>query len=120
MVERTGLICHFSFRSSLLIISIIFLVVFVIFYWQVEIKEKGKLIVDGGQAYQPGHNYELGGGGGGIIQIIAPQGSLAHGTLSLKFGLTNGRCGDGAKNGHFLLKGNYTPISKLGRRAYAW
>jgi len=64
--------------------------------------------------------YKLGGGGGGIIQIIAPQGSLANGTLSLKSGVTTGRCGSGAKNGHFLLKGNYTPISKLGLRACGW
>ena len=86
-----------------------------------EIKETGKLTVDGGQAHQPSYRYHLGGGGGGIIQIIAPQGSLSNGTLSLKFGLNGSRsCSNGAKNGHLLLKGNYTPISKLGRRACEW
>jgi len=64
--------------------------------------------------------YKLGGGGGGIIQIIAPQGSLANGTPSLKSGFTCGHCGNGAENGHFLLKGNYTPTSKLGLRACRW
>ena len=73
----------------------------------------GKLIVDGGHAHQPGRVYALGGGGGGIIQIIAPQGSLANGTLSLRHGTRSGSCDTKATNGHFLLKGNYTAISKV-------
>ena len=80
----------------------------------------GKLIVDGGDAHPPSGAYSLGGGGGGIIQIIAPQGSLANGTLSLKHGSHSGLCDGDATKGHFLLKGNYTAISKLGRRACGW
>ena len=72
----------------------------------------GKLIVDGGNAHQPSQKYFLGGGGGGIIQIIAPQGSLADVTLSLKNGHLSRNCDRAATNGHFLLKGNYTAISK--------
>ena len=65
--------------------------------------------------------YYLGGGGGGIIQIIAPQGSLANNTLSLKKGpLSRGCSNEGTPNGYFLLKGNYTDISKLGRLACGW
>jgi len=83
----------------------------------VEIKKKGKLLVDGGQAHQrPSDTYHLGGGGGGIIQIIAPKGSLANDTLSLKRGTGSSNCDQHATNGHFLLKGNYTAISKSGRR----
>ena len=78
-------------------------------------------MVDGGQAHQPSEEYRLGSGGGGIIQIIAPQGSLANDTLSLKRGPeATLLCGFRAKNGHFLLKGNYTAISKLDRRACGW
>ena len=73
----------------------------------------GKLIVDGGHALNRTRGgYHLGGGGGGIIQIIAPQGSLANDTLSLKHGKVYGLCDVDATNGHFLLKGNYTAISK--------
>ena len=80
----------------------------------------GKLIVDGGHAHPPGEANSLGGGGGGIIQIIAPQGSLANDTLSLRHGTLSGLCDFDATDGHFLLKGNYTAISKLGRRACGW
>jgi len=78
-------------------------------------------MVDGGDARQPSNVYKLGGGGGGIIQIIAPRGSLANNTLSLKKGPNAGICDDtdqGGRtpNGYFLLKGNYTAISKLGRQ----
>ena len=73
----------------------------------------GKLIVDGGDTHRPGPDDVLGGGGGGIIQIIAPQGSLANDTLSLKHGKVSGKCDNDATNGHFLLKGNYTAISKV-------
>ena len=73
----------------------------------------GKLIVDGGDAHQPVRTYDLGGGGGGIIQIIAPKGSLPNDTLSSKHGKVFGQCDYDATNGHFLLKGNYTAISKV-------
>ena len=82
-----------------------------------KIKWTGKLIVDGGQAYQPSNDYLLGNGGGGIIQIIAPKGSLANDTLSMKYGLGSRGCYPHATNGHFLLKGNYSYI-KLSARAY--
>ena len=80
----------------------------------------GKLIVDGGHTHQPSGNNFLGGGGGGIIQIIAPRGSLAKDTLSLKYGHVSRNCDNHATDGYFLLKGNYTDISKLGRRACGW
>ena len=73
--------------------------------------------MDGGQARQPSLKYRLGGGGGGVIQIIAPRGSLANDTLSMKYGPDARRCDREATNGHFLLKGNYSYI-KLSARAY--
>ena len=66
--------------------------------------------MDGGQAHQPTQKYYLGGGGGGIIQIIAPRGSLAADTLSMKYGPRSRTCDEGATNGHLLLKGNYSYI----------
>ena len=67
--------------------------------------------MDGGYAHQPaGGIYALGGGGGGIIQIIAPRGNLAADTLSLRYGKGSGYCDDYATNGHFLLTGNYSYI----------
>lgn len=73
--------------------------------------QTGKLIVDGGEAHQPSEQYHLGGGAGGIIQIIAPAGSLAADTLSMKYGQKSNRCNE-AMNGHLLVKGKYTAISK--------
>ena len=68
-----------------------------------EIKEKGKLNVDGGRAQQsPGKTYYLGGGAGGIIQIISPEGSIANGTLSLKRGYKVGQCNE-AKHGYITV-----------------
>ena len=64
--------------------------------------------MDGGSAHQPTGKYPLGGGGGGIIQIISPTGNLAADTLSMKHGTLWGRCDEDATNGHFLLKGNYS------------
>ena len=78
--------------------------------------ETGKLIVDGGQAHQPSREYHLGGGAGGIIQIIATRGSLAADTLSMKYGQNSG-CFTKAADGHLLLKGNYSYI-KLSSLAY--
>ena len=67
--------------------------------------------MDGGDAHQPaGEVYSLGGGGGGIIQIIAPRGNLAANTLSMNHGNVSGYCNDDATNGHFLLTGNYSYI----------
>ena len=54
--------------------------------------------------------YYLGAGGGGIIQIIAPRGTLAAETLSMKHGLLSGYCDSDATDGYFLLKGNHSYI----------
>ena len=72
------------------------------------VQEKGRLIVDGGNGHPPGDKYRVGGGAGGIIQIIAPEGELAAGTLSLKYGFNNDiyQCNVKAESGYFLLKGN--------------
>ena len=66
--------------------------------------------MDGGAAHQPSGAYHLGGGGGGIIQIIAPRGNLANDTLSMIYGKASGYCDPDATNGHFLLTGNYSYI----------
>ena len=72
-----------------------------------EIKEKGRLTVNGGNAQQPApESYHLGGGAGGVIQIISPEGTLAAGTLSLKRGHRSGTCWPPAENGYFHLPGN--------------
>ena len=71
-----------------------------------EIKEKGRLTVNGGNAQQPSPlKYHLGGGAGGVIQIISPEGSLAVGTLSLEPGTKSGTC-DLAEDGYCHLLGN--------------
>ena len=67
-----------------------------------EIQEKGKLKVDGGRAQQPSDTYILGGGAGGIIQIISPEGSIATGTLSLKGGDKRGSCQE-ANHGYITV-----------------
>ena len=66
--------------------------------------------MDGGHAHPPDTVYDLGGGGGGIIQIVAPMGSLGKDTLSMKHGNVSWLCDTAATNGHFLLKGNYSYI----------
>ena len=70
-----------------------------------EIKEKGRLTVNGGNAQQPAPKYFLGGGAGGVIQIISTEGTLAAGTLSLKRGDHSG-CSEVVGNGYFHLPGN--------------
>ena len=67
-----------------------------------EIQEKGELNVDGGRAQQPSDTYILGGGAGGIIQIISPEGSIATGTLSLIRGDNFGPC-DEAEHGYITV-----------------
>ena len=71
-----------------------------------EIKEKGRLTVNGGNAQQTASKYDLGGGAGGVIQIISPEGTLAAGTLSLKHGHKSGTCNAPVENGYFHLPGN--------------
>jgi len=74
----------------------------------VEIKEKGRLTVNGGNAQQPASElYDLGGGAGGVIQIISPEGTLAARTLSLKHGDKSGNCyGGTVEDGYFHWPGN--------------
>ncbi|KAJ7382454.1 hypothetical protein OS493_034891 [Desmophyllum pertusum] len=76
---------------------------------KVVILDNGRLIVDGAEGrHSSNPQYKLlGGGAGGIIQIIASEGSIAAGTLSIKHGDSSGRpiCSD-AENGSFLLKAN--------------
>ena len=51
----------------------------------VELKEQGKLIVDGGNGkLRSGAASSLGGGAGGIIQIISPAGRFPLKALSLR------------------------------------
>ena len=66
--------------------------------------------MNGGAAHQPSLKYHLGGGGGGIIQIIAARGNLAADTLSMNHGLLSRYCGSNATDGYFLLEGNYSYI----------
>ena len=72
-------------------------------------QKEGRLNVDGGNGQQPDNTYTLGGGAGGIIQIIAPEGSLAANTASKKSGtvLKNPIKHCEGRDGHFLLKGNF-------------
>ena len=73
-----------------------------------EIKEKGRLTVNGGNGQKPALMlYHLGGGAGGVIQIISPEGILAARTLSLERGKDSGNCYRGTvENGYFHLPGN--------------
>ncbi|KAL9976392.1 hypothetical protein ACROYT_G013690 [Oculina patagonica] len=79
-----------------------------ILYQQVQIRENGRLTVEGGNGQRPaGDMYHLGGGAGGIIQIIARKGSLAANTSSMKHGDKSPYYTDcSAKDGYFLLKVN--------------
>ncbi|CAH3161117.1 unnamed protein product, partial [Porites lobata] len=77
---------------------------------QVELKEQGKLIVDGGNGKRrigPGLGAAtgLGGGAGGIIQIISPAGRLPLEALSLKRGTNLGSCGREAGHGYYYFVG---------------
>ncbi|KAL9976396.1 hypothetical protein ACROYT_G013694 [Oculina patagonica] len=90
---------------------------------KVQIQEKGRLSVEGGNGQQPSNTYLLGGGAGGIIQIIASEGSLAANTSSMKHGSsTYGGVGCDAEDGYFLLKVNDTasPSSVNLKQPYSW
>lgn len=50
-----------------------------------EILDNGRLIVQGGDGYEEA----IGGGAGGIIQIISPEGKLSAGSLSLGHGTSS-------------------------------
>ena len=71
-----------------------------------DIQRNGRLAVNGGNAHQTGSIYSLGGGAGGIIQIISPEGSLSAKTSSLGHGKSR-RCPLVAVgNGYMYLPGN--------------
>ena len=77
---------------------------------QVELKEQGKLIVDGGNGNPNigvglGANAGYGGGAGGIIQIISPAGRLPLKSLSLKRGTKLGLCDPDAGDGYYYFVG---------------
>ena len=75
-----------------------------------DIQRNGRLAVNGGNAH--GSRYYLGGGAGGIIQIISPEGSLAAKTSFLGHGNPASICRDGVgaeiqpENGYMYLPGN--------------
>ena len=47
----------------------------------------------------------LGGGAGGIIQIISPAGRLQPKVLSLQRGMAFGLCSEGAEDGYYYFVG---------------
>ena len=51
-----------------------------------EILDNGRLIVDGGDGTKSSKNQLVGGGAGGIIQIISPVGKITADSLSLGHG----------------------------------
>ena len=81
-----------------------------LYFLQVELKEQGKLIVDGGNGTAKigagsGVPSSLGGGAGGIIQIISPGGRLPPKVLSLKGGTKHGPCIEQAQSGYYYFVG---------------
>ena len=81
--------------------------IFIVFFLlQVELKEQGKLIVDGGNGKKgSGAASHLGGGAGGIIRIISPAGRLPLKALSLKQGTNYGTDCSEAKHGYYYFVG---------------
>ena len=79
-----------------------------LYFLQVELKEQGKLIVDGGNGKRgSGAAFSLGGGAGGIIQIISAAGHLSPEALSLKRGTLVGSCISEAEHGYYFIAGNF-------------
>ena len=71
-----------------------------------EIQEQGRLHVEGGSAQIPGGSiFKVGGGAGGVIQIISSEGSLASGTSFLKRGQNSGTCTVNAEHGYVFVSG---------------
>ena len=71
-----------------------------------EIQEQGRLHVEGSNAQKPGGAfYDVGGGAGGVIQVISSEGSLAAGTSFLKPGYNVGLCFNGAEHGYVFVLG---------------
>ena len=54
-----------------------------------EILDNGRLIVQGGDGNKGAADGGEGGGAGGIIQIISPEGNLSADSLSLGHGTSN-------------------------------
>ena len=78
-----------------------------LFFFQVDLREQGKLIVDGGDEKKgSGEASSLGGGAGGIIQIISPAGRLPLNALSLERGNRRGTCQE-AEHGYYFVAGNF-------------
>ncbi|XP_068700700.1 uncharacterized protein [Montipora foliosa] len=80
---------------------------------KVEIQSNGRLIVDGGNPQPSAAESSLqrvGGGAGGIIQILAPKGYLSAGSLSLKHGTGSFKecqpTNDSNAYGYFYLPGD--------------
>ena len=79
-----------------------------LYFLQVELKDQGKLIVDGGNGKRrSGAGFSLGGGAGGIIQIISAAGHLFPKALSLKRGTLVGTCIPEAEHGYYFIAGNF-------------
>ena len=78
-----------------------------LYFLQVELKDQGKLIVDGGNGKRgSGAAFSLGGGAGGIIQIISAAGHLSPKALSLKRGTLVGTCFLDTEHGYYFITGN--------------
>ncbi|XP_015754902.1 PREDICTED: adhesion G-protein coupled receptor D1-like [Acropora digitifera] len=77
---------------------------------KVEILSNGKLIVDGGDGKDgSGANFGIGGGAGGVIQIVSAIGNLSAHSLSLGRGSdTRGHCNQASEtteaNGYYYLQ----------------
>ena len=80
-----------------------------LYFLQVELKEQGKLIVDGGNGKMgSGSASHFGGGAGGIIQIISAAGHLSLKALSLKRGTSVGTCTSETEHGYYyFIAGNF-------------
>ncbi|KAJ7381531.1 hypothetical protein OS493_001680, partial [Desmophyllum pertusum] len=95
---------------------------------KVVILDNGRLIVDGAEGRRSSNSRykRLGGGAGGIIQIIASEGSIAAGTLSIKHGASSVSPGSScldAEKGYFLLKENETANAVANvdlTKSYSW
>ena len=89
-----------------------------------EIQEQGRLHVEGSNAQRGDPSYHVGGGAGGVIQIISSKGSLAAGTSFLKPGINAGTCCDAAEYGYVFVSGikcinlliNHLKYSQLSRK----
>ena len=69
-----------------------------------DIQRNGRLAVNGGNTCFD-YFLRFGGGAGGIIQIISPEGSLAAKTLLLRHGNST-RCHPNPESGYMYLPGN--------------